>query len=87
MADVRMSIEIVEDLVFGFAPNPVHIVGARTDWARREIVFEIRGQDVPVMPVEVHAVVTVQSNRAGQRFQTMTFEPDADWVRNLARRG
>jgi len=73
LARVRVSPEIIEDLVFGYATAPVRITGCMVDLDRKEIVFEINGPDVPDVP-EVRAIIHSQTNRAGQRLLTMTFE-------------
>lgn len=74
MAKVRVSLQLIEDMVFGFTPSPVRVTDLAPDYERGEVVFEVEGVDVPDGP-EVIAVCHVQQNRAGQRLVTMTFQP------------
>lgn len=73
MAKCRVTVELIEDLVFGAAPNPVRILNVDADYARRALVLEIAGPDVPEAD-EVIGVMNVQQNRLGQRLVTMTFQ-------------
>jgi DNA-directed RNA polymerase alpha subunit len=75
MAKVRIAIQLIEDMLFGTTANPVTISTVAADYDRGELVLEISGADVPDVP-EVWAMVARQHNRAGQRFETMTFKFD-----------
>lgn len=74
MAKLRIDPTVLENLIFGYAASDVRIVGAVETAEHGAIVMEIVGDDVPDSP-EVRAICTLQSNRAGQRLLTMTFEP------------
>ena len=74
---VRISPEVLEELIFGYTKNPVMIRSIRMGnmYDRDSIEFEIEGEDVPVGAGEVRALCEIQMNRARQRFVTMRFEP------------
>lgn len=71
---VRISAEIFEDHIFGYAAKPVQIVAIALDDDARRFDVTIKGDDVPDV-AHSRTLCTVQQNRAGQRFITMIFEP------------
>lgn len=73
MATTRVSIQFLEDLVFGYSANQVRIEDVRVDSDRQELVIEISGADVPDAR-DVRVICTRQGNRAGQSLITQTFE-------------
>lgn len=74
MAKVQVSLELIEDLLFRYADNQVHIRKASIETETRHLVLEIEGADVPDAPT-ARVTVTVQQNRAGEKLHRMTFEP------------
>lgn len=73
MAKVSVPIEFITEVVFGAAPNPVEIRNAFYDLELGVMVFEVEGEDVPESN-QVRAVMTVERNRAGDKFRRMSFE-------------
>lgn len=64
---------LMNDLLFGYSDAPISvksIVDHGDAWR-----VEIEGPELPQVD-NVRAIVTESRNRAGQRFCTMTFEPD-----------
>lgn len=77
MAKAEISVKLLEDLLFGYTPNPVRIIGIEgieqlcTD--RYDVyVFDIEGPDVPAVD-KVDIRCSKQANRAGQELVSMTF--------------
>ncbi len=77
MAHLRASLEFVADRLFGFSPNPVAIKDARLSEDGTYIEIEIEGADVPPNAAQVSALFRVSTNRAGEKFHTLTFQPDS----------
>jgi hypothetical protein len=73
MAKLRIDLQILEDMIFGFAEKPVRIGSIETD-GHGIAEMEITGEGVPDAD-EVLAICSIQANRAGQRLVTMTFKP------------
>lgn len=64
---LRCPPEIVSEMLFRAASRPVRITGCSFDQSRREIHFEIEGDDVPTAP-EVEAIFL-------QQREMLTFRP------------
>jgi len=73
LAKLKVAPKIIEDMLFGYSENPVYVTGIEYDKERDVFVFELDGKDIPKCE-EVMAEISVQQNRAQQRFITMKFE-------------
>lgn len=56
-----------------YTDQPVTVEGVESA-GHDSVVFQISGPDIPAEAKEVAATCTVQTNRAGQRFVTMSFQ-------------
>lgn len=72
MAQVSIHKALLQDMLFGFTPNPVEIRNSHFDYRNDCVVFEIAGPDVPDKP-EATVTVTLETNRAGDKLRKMTF--------------
>jgi hypothetical protein len=74
MAKVRFAAHVVSEMLFGWAEQPVAINNGEYDPLHDEFMFEISGLSVPDTDAEIKAIITQQTNRAGERFHTLRFE-------------
>ncbi len=73
MAAIKITIEMLENLVFGYSKSPVKIIDVAYNPFQQIVTFDIAGVDVPDV-YECRVVCTEWRNRAGQHFTTMEFE-------------
>lgn len=74
MAIVRVSKELLAEMLFGYSELPVSIGAVRDDPFCDALHLEISGPDVPDAP-EVRAIFIVTQNRRGEKLHTLKFEP------------
>jgi len=73
MAKLKISPDIVENMIFGFSENPIYVKRISFDKDKDDyLVFELEGIDIPDCE-EITCEMKVQQNRVGQRFISMKF--------------
>ncbi len=72
MAKVRVSAEILAELVFGAAEHEVTVTAGVFDPAQNVFIFDIEGEDVPACE-EVCAITSTERRWRGPTAYRMTF--------------
>lgn len=76
MAKITFSRDLLQEMLFGWASNPVKVESITRSPDGTIYEIEISGQDVPDVD-RVHGIINEQRNRAGERLRTLKFEPIA----------
>ena len=75
MAKLKITPELLEEIIFGYSENEVKINSIREigdEFGNEYFEFDIKGIDIPDCE-EVMCIVNVQENRIKQRLMTMKF--------------
>lgn len=73
MAKIKVSAELISEMLFGFTEYPTAVAGC-DGMADGVVIFEVEGLNVPNCDA-VTADITIMTNRAGDRLRTLKFRP------------
>jgi hypothetical protein len=74
IANTKVASIVLEQLVFGYSPNPVKILAGYYDASTDTFELLIKGDDIPCDAGEVKAELTQHTNRARQTHLTLEFK-------------